>query len=167
MALLASVGSTAAFVGLFGMVWEIYAALVRIGASGQASTDWVGDLYFNDSFAPDIQTVSALMGQLPNPNRSPNCAAVPMRARHSSLSGRRLTPRNVTALPRPAWRRNRRHLLRLLPFQLAAQGNGTFQPAVEPRVERCVERRSPAGAGGGGGGGGEQRKTAGCAKSAS
>lgn len=41
MALLATVGSTAPFVGLFGTVWAIYSALVQIGASGQASIDRV------------------------------------------------------------------------------------------------------------------------------
>lgn len=39
--LLASVGSTAPFVGLFGTVWGIYHALVGIGVSGQASIDKV------------------------------------------------------------------------------------------------------------------------------
>ena len=34
---LASVGSTAPFIGLFGTVWGIYRALVSIGASGHAS----------------------------------------------------------------------------------------------------------------------------------
>ncbi len=38
---LASVGSTAPFVGLFGTVWGIYHALVRIGISGQASLEQV------------------------------------------------------------------------------------------------------------------------------
>jgi biopolymer transport protein ExbB len=41
LAVLATVGSTAPFVGLFGTVWGIYNALVRIGASGQASIDKV------------------------------------------------------------------------------------------------------------------------------
>ena len=41
LAVLASVGSTAPFVGLFGTVWGIYHALVAIGASGQASIDKV------------------------------------------------------------------------------------------------------------------------------
>jgi len=41
LAVLATVGSTAPFVGLFGTVWGIYHALVRIGASGQASIDKV------------------------------------------------------------------------------------------------------------------------------
>jgi biopolymer transport protein ExbB len=41
MAVLASVGSTAPFVGLFGTVWGIYHALVSIGSSGQASIDKV------------------------------------------------------------------------------------------------------------------------------
>jgi biopolymer transport protein ExbB len=41
MAVLATVGSTAPFVGLFGTVLGIYGALVRIGASGEASIDKV------------------------------------------------------------------------------------------------------------------------------
>jgi len=41
LAILASVGSTAPFVGLFGTVWGIYHALVGIGASGQATIDKV------------------------------------------------------------------------------------------------------------------------------
>jgi biopolymer transport protein ExbB len=39
--ILASVASTAPFVGLFGTVWGIYHALVGIGASGQAGIDKV------------------------------------------------------------------------------------------------------------------------------
>jgi biopolymer transport protein ExbB len=39
--ILASIGSTAPFVGLFGTVWGIYHALVGIGVSGQASIDKV------------------------------------------------------------------------------------------------------------------------------
>jgi biopolymer transport protein ExbB len=38
---LATIGSTAPFVGLFGTVWGIYHALVAIGVSGQASIDKV------------------------------------------------------------------------------------------------------------------------------
>jgi biopolymer transport protein ExbB len=41
LAFLASVGSTAPFVGLFGTVWGIYHALIKIGVSGQASIDQV------------------------------------------------------------------------------------------------------------------------------
>ena len=41
LAVLATVGSTAPFVGLFGTVWGIYNALVKIGVSGQASIDRV------------------------------------------------------------------------------------------------------------------------------
>ena len=41
MAVLASVASSAPFVGLFGTVWGIYHALVAIGSSGQASIDQV------------------------------------------------------------------------------------------------------------------------------
>ena len=41
LAVLASVGSTAPFVGLFGTVWGIYHALTAIGISGQASIDKV------------------------------------------------------------------------------------------------------------------------------
>ena len=38
---LASVGSTAPFVGLFGTVWGVYHALVNIGQSGQGSLDQI------------------------------------------------------------------------------------------------------------------------------
>ena len=41
LSILASVGSTAPFVGLFGTVWGIYHALIGIGAAGQASIDKV------------------------------------------------------------------------------------------------------------------------------
>jgi biopolymer transport protein ExbB len=41
MSVLASVGSTSPFVGLFGTVWGIYHALISIGISGQASIDKV------------------------------------------------------------------------------------------------------------------------------
>ena len=41
LAVLASVGSTAPFVGLFGTVWGIYHALMGIGVSGQATLDQV------------------------------------------------------------------------------------------------------------------------------
>ena len=41
LAVLATVGSTGPFVGLFGTVWGIYHALVSIGISGQASIDKV------------------------------------------------------------------------------------------------------------------------------
>ncbi|WP_338848886.1 MotA/TolQ/ExbB proton channel family protein [Massilia sp. W12] len=41
LSFLATVGSTAPFVGLFGTVWGIYGALTKIGASGQASIDKV------------------------------------------------------------------------------------------------------------------------------
>ncbi|NDC61802.1 MAG: MotA/TolQ/ExbB proton channel family protein [Betaproteobacteria bacterium] len=41
LAVLASVGSTAPFVGLFGTVWGIYHALMQIGMAGQATIDKV------------------------------------------------------------------------------------------------------------------------------
>jgi biopolymer transport protein ExbB len=41
LSVLASVGSTAPFVGLFGTVWGIYHALLSIGFSGQAGLDQV------------------------------------------------------------------------------------------------------------------------------
>ncbi len=41
MSFLATVGSTAPFVGLFGTVWGIYNALTAIGIAGQASIDKV------------------------------------------------------------------------------------------------------------------------------
>ncbi|KAG0189031.1 hypothetical protein DFQ28_003976 [Apophysomyces sp. BC1034] len=41
LAVLASIGSTAPFVGLFGTVWGIYHALLTIGATGDTSIDKV------------------------------------------------------------------------------------------------------------------------------
>jgi biopolymer transport protein ExbB len=41
LAVLATVGSTAPFIGLFGTVWGIYHALTAIGLAGQASIDKV------------------------------------------------------------------------------------------------------------------------------
>ena len=41
LAILASVGSTAPFIGLFGTVWGIYHALIAIGTSGQSTIDKV------------------------------------------------------------------------------------------------------------------------------
>lgn len=41
LSVLATIGSTAPFVGLFGTVWGIYHALLTIGATGQASIDKV------------------------------------------------------------------------------------------------------------------------------
>lgn len=41
LAVLASVGSTAPFIGLFGTVWGIYHALLSISAAGQATIDQV------------------------------------------------------------------------------------------------------------------------------
>ncbi|GAB3628065.1 biopolymer transporter [Pandoraea terrae] len=41
LAVLASIGSTSPFVGLFGTVWGIYHALLSIGASGQTTIDKV------------------------------------------------------------------------------------------------------------------------------
>ncbi len=41
LAILASVGSTAPFIGLFGTVWGIYHALLAIGTSGQSTIDKV------------------------------------------------------------------------------------------------------------------------------
>ncbi len=41
LTVMATVGSTAPFVGLLGTVWGIYGALIRIGATGQASIDAV------------------------------------------------------------------------------------------------------------------------------
>lgn len=41
LTMLASIGSTAPFVGLFGTVWGVYHALVNIGMSGQGTLDQV------------------------------------------------------------------------------------------------------------------------------
>jgi biopolymer transport protein ExbB len=39
LTMLASIGSTAPFIGLFGTVWGVYQALVNIGMSGQSTLD--------------------------------------------------------------------------------------------------------------------------------
>ncbi len=44
LGILASVGATAPFVGLFGTVWGIYHALISISQAGQASIDKVAGL---------------------------------------------------------------------------------------------------------------------------
>jgi len=41
LTVLASIGSTAPFIGLFGTVWGVYHALIAIGASGQGTLDKV------------------------------------------------------------------------------------------------------------------------------
>ena len=41
LSFLATTGSTAPFIGLFGTVWGIYHALIAIGLAGQASIDKV------------------------------------------------------------------------------------------------------------------------------
>lgn len=41
LSILASVGATAPFIGLFGTVWGIYHALINIGASGQVGIDQI------------------------------------------------------------------------------------------------------------------------------
>ena len=65
MAFLATVGSTAPFVGLFGTVWGIYHALTAIGVSGQASIDKVagpvGEALIMTAFGLAV-AVPAVMG---------------------------------------------------------------------------------------------------------
>ena len=65
LALLATVGSTAPFVGLFGTVWGIYHALTAIGISGQASIDKVagpvGEALIMTAFGLGV-AVPAVMG---------------------------------------------------------------------------------------------------------
>ena len=65
LAFLATVGSTAPFVGLFGTVWGIYHALTAIGISGQASIDKVagpvGDALIMTAFGLAV-AVPAVMG---------------------------------------------------------------------------------------------------------
>ena len=65
LAFLATVGSTAPFVGLFGTVWGIYNALVKIGISGQASIDKVagpvGEALIMTAFGLGV-AVPAVMG---------------------------------------------------------------------------------------------------------
>ena len=65
LAFLATVGSTAPFVGLFGTVWGIYHALTAIGISGQASIDKVagpvGEALIMTAFGLGV-AVPAVMG---------------------------------------------------------------------------------------------------------
>ena len=65
LAFLATVGSTAPFVGLFGTVWGIYHALTAIGVSGQASIDKVagpvGEALIMTAFGLAV-AVPAVMG---------------------------------------------------------------------------------------------------------
>jgi len=62
---LATVGATAPFVGLLGTVWGIYHALIRIGATGQASIDAVagpvGEALIMTAFGLGV-AVPAVMG---------------------------------------------------------------------------------------------------------
>jgi len=65
LAFLATVGSTAPFIGLFGTVWGIYHALTAIGISGQASIDKVagpvGEALIMTAFGLAV-AVPAVMG---------------------------------------------------------------------------------------------------------
>src|SRR5205814_2266617 len=65
LAFLATVGSTAPFVGLFGTVWGIYHALTAIGIAGQASIDKVagpvGDALIMTAFGLAV-AVPAVLG---------------------------------------------------------------------------------------------------------
>jgi len=65
LSFLATVGSTAPFVGLFGTVWGIYHALTAIGVSGQASIDKVagpvGEALIMTAFGLAV-AVPAVMG---------------------------------------------------------------------------------------------------------
>jgi biopolymer transport protein ExbB len=65
LAFLATVGSTAPFVGLFGTVWGIYHALTQIGIAGQASIDKVagpvGEALIMTAFGLAV-AVPAVMG---------------------------------------------------------------------------------------------------------
>ena len=65
LAFLATVGSTAPFIGLFGTVWGIYHALTAIGIAGQASIDKVagpvGEALIMTAFGLAV-AVPAVMG---------------------------------------------------------------------------------------------------------
>ena len=65
LAFLATVGSTAPFIGLFGTVWGIYHALTAIGIAGQASIDKVagpvGEALIMTAFGL-VVAVPAVMG---------------------------------------------------------------------------------------------------------
>src|SRR5256884_4170999 len=72
LGLLATVGSTAPFVGLFGTVWGILNALVSIGIAGQASIDKVagpvGEALIMTAIGLFV-AVPAVMGFKPPPRR--------------------------------------------------------------------------------------------------
>jgi hypothetical protein len=116
MAVLATVGSTAPFVGLFGTVWGIYNALVKIGISGQASIDKVAGPV-GESL---IMTAIGL------------AVAVPAVMGYNWLLRRNKAVMDQTApLRRPAQRADRRQAVTLAPEAPAAprpQGAARWRP---------------------------------------
>ena len=86
LAILASIGSTAPFVGLFGTVWGIYHALLAIGATGQTSIDQVagpvGESLIMTAFGLFV-AIPAVLGYnaLTRANKSIVDQAEPLRAR--------------------------------------------------------------------------------------
>src|SRR3546814_17421538 len=55
LAFLATVGSTAPFIGLFGTVIGIYRALIKLGSAGQASIDPVAGPVRGALILPDLE----------------------------------------------------------------------------------------------------------------
>ena len=93
LGLLATVGSTAPFVGLFGTVWGILNALVGIGIAGQASIDKVAGPVGEALIMTAHRLVRGRAGgdglQLaPRAQQAPAGCAAELRQRPACLSGR-------------------------------------------------------------------------------
>src|SRR6476619_3551412 len=73
LAFLATVGSTAPFIGLFGTVVGIYRALIKIGAAGQASIDAVAGRVAPSPAARPSPSLTTVPGP-PSPTISPSSA---------------------------------------------------------------------------------------------
>jgi biopolymer transport protein ExbB len=106
LATLATVGSTAPFVGLFGTVWGIYHALVAIGIAGQASIDKVagpvGEALIMTAIGLAV-AVPAVLGYNALVRRN-KLIIERVRSFGVELHGVLLSGINVTSLVRPAAR---------------------------------------------------------------
>jgi len=111
LSILASVGSTAPFIGLFGTVWGIYHALVGIGVSGQASIDKVagpvGEALIMTAFGLAV-AIPAVLGYNALQRHNKMILGQLNRFAHQLhaffLTGKPMAksrPGNVTPLPRP------------------------------------------------------------------
>ena len=108
LAFLATVGSTAPFVGLFGTVWGIYHALTAIGIAGQASIDKVagpvGEALIMTAIGLAVAVPGGARLQLAGPPQQGGDRA-PARLRRRPAHGaderqRRKTPPSARSRPR-------------------------------------------------------------------